>query len=120
MKFRLAFGSAGALAVAIATGLFLAFGPACHADHEGPGSVEAEMRLAREWPGSDLPWWEWSRATGDWGGVRPRWEDAGVAVESLYVVDWSSVWAGGVRGRGAGRSLFDANVTLDLHALFGI
>lgn len=73
----------------------------------------------RQWLGGE-PWWGWSRATGDWGGVRTDLEALGLTFEASYTLDWSSVWEGGVANRASTRSLFDANLTADLDALFGL
>ena len=82
-----------------------------------PGVEEA---AAREWFGSGLPWWKWSRMTGDWGGLRSRLEKAGVILEGSYIVDVSGVWSGGIRGGATTRSLFDVNLTLDLETMVGL
>ncbi len=82
-----------------------------------PGVEEA---AAREWFGSELPPWKWSRATGDWGGLRSRLEKAGIAFEGAYIVDVSAAWSGGIRGGATTRSLLDVNLTLDLETLVGL
>jgi len=65
-------------------------------------------------------WWQGEHATGEWGGVRERWEQAGVEVELAYLVDSSVVMAGGVRHGAAGRSLLDLDFTVDLERLVAI
>lgn len=72
----------------------------------------------REWFGG-LSWFEWSRATGDWGGVRTRLEDAGLSIGASLTHDWSYVFDGGVNNRGSSRRLFDINATLDLEKALG-
>ncbi len=79
-----------------------------------------ENTASREWFSSGLPWWKWSRVTGDWGGLRSRLEKAGVILKGSYIVDVSWVGSGGVRRRNTTRSLLDVNLTLDLEALFGL
>ena len=88
--------------------------------------AQTESKLVAEEPtkverfGGGLPWWEWSRMTGDWGGLRSRLENAGVRFDSSYSTDWSKVVSGGHRRRGTNRSLLDLNLALDLEALFGL
>lgn len=66
------------------------------------------------------PWWEWSRATDDWGGVRPALDDRGIIVQSSLVYDGTAVLRGGANPRVfASRALLNANVTLDLSRLAG-
>lgn len=88
---------------------------------EGEEEADATQEPAgpREWFGQ-TPWWEWSRATGDWGGFRTRLEEFGLTVDASYTLDWSSVWDGGVRNGASTRSLLDANVTADLDAILGL
>jgi porin len=73
----------------------------------------------REWFGH-RPWWEWDRATGDWAGARTTLEDAGLTLAASYTFEWSSVYRGGLKRGASTRSLFDANLTLDLEPKFGI
>ncbi|MGE3175561.1 MAG: carbohydrate porin [Planctomycetota bacterium] len=79
-------------------------------DREAPG---------REWLGGD-PWWNWSRATGDWGGHRTWLEERGVEVGGGLTVDWAGAWSGGMRQRDSVDTLLDVNVALDLEALLGV
>jgi len=69
-----------------------------------------------EWFGA-LPWWQWSRLTGDWGAIRPRLENEGMAFGGRSVVDTSAVLGGGTARRGMIRELLDLNLTLDLQPL---
>jgi len=82
---------------------------------EGEGPAERE----REWFGG-LSWWEWTRATGDWGGTRTRLEQYGITLEGSYTFEWSSVWDGGVSDRASTRSLLDINISIDLETLVGL
>ncbi|MBK7405976.1 MAG: carbohydrate porin [Phycisphaerales bacterium] len=86
------------------------------ADETEAPSTEA---TAREWFGGS-PWWEWNRATGDWGGARTRLEELGLTLDASYTLEWSSVWDGGVANRASTRSILDANLTADLETLFGL
>lgn len=65
------------------------------------------------------PWGQWGRATGDWGGFRTGLEDKGVTFAASLILDFSTVFEGGVNERGSSRRLFDANVTFDFEKLFG-
>ncbi|MBY0312899.1 MAG: carbohydrate porin [Phycisphaerales bacterium] len=74
----------------------------------------------RDWFGEGgKPWWEWSRATGDWGGARTALEDAGLTIAGSFTLDWSSVWSGGAENRAYTRRWLDLNATLDLDKAFG-
>jgi porin len=86
-------------------------------DEAPPASEPGE----REWFGVNgaMPWHTWSRATGDWGGVRTRLEEAGLTLSLSYTFEWSSVWEGGVARRASTRSLFDANALFDLAPSLG-
>lgn len=81
--------------------------------------AEPEAPEAREWFGGK-PWWEWSRLTGDWGGIRTALEEKGLSLEASYTLDWSSVWSGGLRNVASTRSLLDINATFDFEPIFGI
>lgn len=72
----------------------------------------------REWFGGK-PWIEWSRVTGDLGGVRIWLEDRGITVAGSYTMDWLGNVSGGVRRRGSYRHLIDANLTVDTDTLIG-
>lgn len=65
-------------------------------------------------------WWEWSTATGNWGGIRTSLDDHGLAFAGSFVLDWSSVWSGGVQHRASTRSLTDFNLTLDTQKFVGL
>lgn len=73
----------------------------------------------RSWFGG-RPWWEWDTATGDWDGLRTAAGDAGLTLGVSYTWEASSVFRGGLARGGSTRSLFDANLTLDLAPKFGI
>lgn len=75
----------------------------------------------REGFGADaLPWWDWPRATGDWGGLRSGLEDAGVTIAGSFTLNWSSVFDGGAETRAFSRRFLDVNATFDLDKLFGL
>lgn len=80
---------------------------------------EAPPPEDREWFGGK-PWWEWERATGDWGGVRTTLEANGLKFAGSYTLDWSSVWSGGLKNVASTRSLLDFNATFDFEPLLGI
>jgi porin len=75
---------------------------------------------AAEWFGGDTSWTEWSRATGDWAGLRTRLEDRGVSLAGSYVHDWSAPLSGGLSRHGAARGLLDVNLTLETEPLIGL
>lgn len=71
----------------------------------------------RDWF-SGKPWWDWSRATGDWGGLRTGLEDFGLSFAGSYTMDWSAPWSGGVNRRGNYHHLWDFSATLDTNKAF--
>ncbi len=73
----------------------------------------------REWVGG-LPFWEWTRATGDWGGVRTQLEDLGIEFGGGYTVDIAAPWSGDTRRRSSVPTVFDLNVAFDLETLAGL
>ncbi len=74
----------------------------------------------REWFGPDgKSWFDWSRATGDWGGIRTSMEEGGLTIAGSFTLDWSSVWSGGAENRAYTRRWLDINATLDLDKLLG-
>ncbi|MFM9959111.1 MAG: carbohydrate porin [Phycisphaerales bacterium] len=74
---------------------------------------------AREWFGGKA-WWEWSRATGDWGGARTALEDHGLTLSGSFIFDLVGAWSGGRDQRSISARLFDFNAMLDLDKAFGI
>lgn len=66
------------------------------------------------------PWWEWSSATGNWGGARAWLDDRGFSFNGSYTLDWNSVWNGGIRNRASTRSLTDFNLTVDMEKFVGL
>lgn len=74
----------------------------------------------REWFGADgKPWFDWSRATGDWGGARTALENGGLTIAGSFTLDWSSVFSGGAENRAYTRRWLDINATVDFDKLFG-
>ncbi len=87
-----------------------------------PDSAEAqgeEVAAEREWVGG-LPWWRWSRATGDLGDRRRWLEESGIEVGGGLTMDWGAAWHGGLRNRDSVMALADINVALDLETLIGL
>lgn len=79
---------------------------------------EANDPSKREWFGGKS-WWEWTRATGDWGGIRTDLEAKGLTIAGSFLHDWSYIIDGGVNNRGSSRRLVDINATVDLDKMFG-
>ncbi len=84
-----------------------------------PAEAPTSLPPPREWFGH-APYWEWTRATGDWGGARTSLEEIGLTFAGSYSLDWSSVWSGGVHNVASTRSLLDINLTLDTDRAFGL
>ena len=87
------------------------------ADDEQP-----DDQLDRAWFGGEnaLPWREWERATGNWGGFRTDLENAGLSFGAEYIAEYSSVLSGGVDEDGSFRNLFTADLTLDFEQAFDL
>jgi porin len=60
---------------------------------------------------------ERDRLTGDWGGLRKQWEDAGVALGITDVSETLSNPSGGIRQLSIYQGLLDASLNLDLDKL---
>jgi porin len=60
---------------------------------------------------------EQDRLTGDWGGVRKQWEDAGIALGATDVSETLSNPAGGIRQLTIYQGLLDVSLNLDLEKI---
>ena len=60
---------------------------------------------------------ERDRLTGDWGGVRKQWEDAGVALGATDIAETLSNPTGGIRQLTIYQGLLDVSLNLDLDKL---
>lgn len=101
-------------------------GPDRPHEHPAPGSRAAtdepgpsEAPALRDWIGG-RPWPEWDHALGDVAGVRTALEEAGLSVHASYILDWSTVFTGGVRRTAATDSIFDFAVEADLERMLGL
>ena len=87
-------------------------------------SNEATDRVPENEPSYEAmaqePFWEWERATGDWGGARSRLEEHGLTLDGEYVVEWTSVWDGGLREKESSRNLLVLDADLDLEKAVGL
>ncbi len=81
------------------------------------GEPEAEEPRPAEWFGGELPWYKWSRVTGNWGGLRDALENGGATFAGTYTMDWSAPVSGGITRRGTARGLLDVNLTVDTEKL---
>lgn len=97
----------------LASGVLLSTLPLVGQDAGDDGSS------AREWIGGAPPW-QWTRLTGDWGGLRTELEERGIELAGGLVWDWSAAWRGGARNRATLGALLDANLTFDLERLCGL
>jgi porin len=64
--------------------------------------------------------WTRDTLTGEWGGLRKRLEDKGVAVGAVWVGQGFRNFEGGLHVGNTGASTFDFNITLDLEKLVGL
>lgn len=83
------------------------------------GGGNDEEAGVSEWFGGES-WWNWSRATGDWGGFRNDLDDFGLIFEGSYTGEWSGVWDGGINQHATYRHFLDLNLTADFELLFDI
>lgn len=83
-----------------------------------PTPPPAEEELP-DWLGGK-PWFQWSTMTGNWGGARTRFEDAGVSISGSYVADWGTVLSGGLNQVASSLHLWDLNTTFDLEKIAGL
>lgn len=88
----------------------------------GPKTNEPDGTAAaaspREWFG-ESPWWEWSRATGDWAGARTWLEEHGLTVAGSFTIEWADAISGGLSRKWVSRNIFDINATLDIEKMGG-
>ncbi len=86
---------------------------------KGPRTAEApeaEEVKPKEWFG-ETPWLEWSRVTGNWGGLRDALENGGATIAGTYTLDWSGPVSGGINRKDTARGLLDVNLTIDTEKL---
>lgn len=77
------------------------------------GKAAAEEAKPAEWFNGERPWHQWSRVTGNWGGLRDALENGGATIAGTYTMDWGGPIAGGISKRGTIRGLLDVNLTVD-------
>lgn len=85
--------------------------------------AEAELESSpREWFGVEdgVPFWQWERLSGNWGGLRSELEEAGIIFGAEYVAEYSGVLSGGVNEDGSFRNIFTADATLDMERILGL
>jgi porin len=88
--------------------------------------VDASTDATAEAQGADREWFGgaplggWSRATGDWNGLRAGLAERGITIEGSLVSDLSRVARGGLASRATGRALLSAGLGLDLDAAIGV
>jgi porin len=84
---------------------------------EADATIDAGRDAAtREWAGGKS-WWNWDRATGDWGGIRTNLEAKGLSIAGTLLTDIGGPFDGGITNRVSSRRWFSANATLDLAKL---
>ncbi len=79
--------------------------------------AEAPVDEKPDWFGGKA-WWEWSKASGNWGALRTSLEDAGLSVAGSFMFDYQSAWSGGRSGRAVYDQLIDVNATIDIEKMF--
>lgn len=87
---------------------------------EVPADSSGEALPAeREWFGA-APLGGWTRATGDWSGLRAGLAERGISIEGSLVSDVSRIARGGLASRSTSRGLLSLGLGLDLDAAIGV
>lgn len=81
-----------------------------------------QNELQPEWFGQAgaKPWWQWQRATGDWGGQRTSLQEVGISIGAEYVAEYSAVLHGGVRRADVFGNQLTFDLTFDTERLVGL
>jgi len=79
-----------------------------------PASVAPE-----EAPSEDDSFWQRDKLTGDWGGLRKKWEDAGVSIDGVWIGQGFRNFRGGITPGNTAASTFDFSILLDGEKLLG-
>lgn len=83
------------------------------------GQSQEPAPRPNEWIGG-LPFAEWTRATGTWGGLRDNLGEYGVEVGGGFTGDVGAPWRGGLHKSSGWSTLVDLNVAVDLDTLAGL
>jgi carbohydrate-selective porin OprB len=75
------------------------------------------LGAASELAAADEGLFEQDRLTGDWGGVRKQWQDAGIELGVNDTAETLSNLTGGIRQLTIYQGLLDLSLTLDLEKL---
>jgi len=65
------------------------------------------------------PWWEWDKATGDWGGLRTKLEDKGIELFGEYKTEVWGNTTGGLKTGAVYTGLMDFGTNVDFEKLIG-
>ncbi len=84
-----------------------------------PTAAPEKTEEPRDWFGHK-PYWEWSGAAGDLGGVRTALEEWGVTLAGSHTLDLVGAWSGGRDQRGTSARLLDINATFDFEKILNI
>ena len=82
-------------------------------------ATETTTNQPPEWFGSGLAWTEWSRASGNWSGIRTWLENRGFNFGGNYSFDSSFPIAGDAAHGGIARGLLELNLEFDPESLLG-
>jgi porin len=78
-----------------------------------PTPAPAPTSTAPSTPGKS--WLLWDKATGDWGGMRTKWEDKGIFIGARLTDDYTHVFQGGADSHEEhNRYWLDVNLAIDL------
>lgn len=102
----------------------LAIGLSANADdaqQSSPQSDPPQRRIDSPAPGTNMQdWWHQQGMTGDWGGVRSRWRDAGVDIFSSYTVQTADIVKGGAKQGTSTNNQVILGANFDMSKLAGI
>ncbi|HEY9132532.1 MAG TPA: carbohydrate porin [Dyella sp.] len=98
----------------------LAIGLSASAD-DAQQSDPPQRRIDSPAPGTNMQdWWHQQGMTGDWGGVRSRWRNAGVDIFSSYTVQTADIVNGGAKQGTSTNNQVILGANFDMAKLAGI
>jgi len=88
---------------------------------DAPQNDPPQQRIDSPPPDTNMQdWWHQQGMTGDWGGVRSRWRDAGVDIFSSYQVQSADITKGGAKQGTSTNNQVILGANFDMQKLAGI
>ena len=88
---------------------------------DAPQNDPPQQRIDSPPPDTNMQdWWHQQGMTGDWGGVRSRWRDAGVDIFSSYQVQSADIVKGGAKQGTSTNNQVILGANFDMQKLWGI